>query len=63
MSISTEAFFDMPIPVPSDEEQQRIVACLGSLNTLITAASRKLDALRVHKKGLMQQLFPPPDGM
>jgi type I restriction enzyme S subunit len=44
-------------------EQQRIAACLSSLDVLISTASRKLDGLRTHKKGLMQQLFPSPEGM
>jgi type I restriction enzyme, S subunit len=40
------------------EEQQRIVDCLTSLDDLIAAESQKLDTLKTHKKGLMQQLFP-----
>jgi type I restriction enzyme S subunit len=39
-------------------EQQRIADCLTSLDDLIAAGARKLDALKTHKKGLMQQLFP-----
>jgi len=30
-------------------------------NNLITAQSAKLAALKTHKKGLMQQLFPSPE--
>jgi len=48
----------IPIPLPSLPEQQKIAACLSSLDELITAHSQKLDALKKHKKGLMQQLFP-----
>lgn len=44
---------------PKDkDEQQRITSCLNSLDTLITAETHKLEALKAHKKGLMQQLFP-----
>jgi type I restriction enzyme S subunit len=43
---------------PELEEQQKIADCLSSLDTLITAETEKLDALKTHKKGLMQQLFP-----
>ncbi|MFW8644393.1 restriction endonuclease subunit S [Rhizobium beringeri] len=44
---------------PSDPiEQQRIADCLTSLSNLIAAESQKLDTLKTHKKGLMQQLFP-----
>ena len=47
------------LQLPKDvEEQQRIASCLSSLDTLITAETQKLDALKTHKKGLMQQLFP-----
>lgn len=46
------------LPFPSPEEQTRISDCLSSLDSLITAESRQLDALKEHKKGLLQQLFP-----
>jgi type I restriction enzyme S subunit len=48
----------LPVPVPTLPEQQRIADCLTSLDDLIAAQSQKLDALKTHKKGLMQQLFP-----
>ena len=48
----------LPICVPNKSEQQRIASCLSSLDELITAQARKVDALKTHKKGLMQQLFP-----
>ena len=51
----------MEIPVPPLPEQQRIAKCLSSLDALITAETQKLEALKTHKKGLMQQLFPSPD--
>jgi len=43
---------------PLESEQQKIANCLSSLDDLITAQVRKVDALKTHKKGLMQQLFP-----
>jgi type I restriction enzyme S subunit len=46
------------VKFPSIPEQQRIADCLASLDALIAAQSEKLDALKTHKKGLMQQLFP-----
>ena len=50
------------IPRPRDvAEQQRIADCLGSLDNLVAAKGRRLDALRLHKQGLMQQLFPAPN--
>ncbi|MDP2525647.1 restriction endonuclease subunit S [Maribacter dokdonensis] len=47
----------IPIP-PKKEEQQKIAACLSSLDEVITAETEKLDLLQDHKKGLLQQLFP-----
>lgn len=47
---------------PTDKrEQQRIADCLSSLDTQITAESNQLAALKTHKQGLMQQLFPAPE--
>ena len=43
---------------PSINEQQRIAACLSSLDELITTAGERLNALKAHKKGLLQRLFP-----
>ena len=43
---------------PSKDEQQRIAECLGSADEIIAAQARKVDALKTHKKGLLQQLFP-----
>ena len=52
----------IPIPVPpSDEEQQLIADCLTALDTRITAQAKNIDALKQHKRGLMQHLFPAPE--
>ena len=60
MSITNDDLMQMPIPTPSPHEQHKVADCLGSLDDLIAAADRKLEALRQHKQGLMQQLFPQP---
>jgi type I restriction enzyme S subunit len=49
---------EYPFPLPTKTEQQKIADCLSSLEELITAQTQKLDTLKAHKKGLMQQLFP-----
>ena len=51
-----------PITLPSIEEQHRIADCRTTLDALISAETQKLEALKTHKKGLMQQLFPSPGG-
>jgi type I restriction enzyme S subunit len=57
-NINKEILRDVNVLVPSVPEQQRIASCLSSLDALITAEVQKLVALKTHKKGLMQQLFP-----
>lgn len=44
--------------IPKPEEQQKIATFLSSLDARIEAENQKLEALKTHKKGLMQQLFP-----
>ena len=58
---SNKVLQEMPLVYPSLEEQQRIATCLSSLDALITAETQKHEALKTHKKGLMQQLFPSPE--
>jgi type I restriction enzyme S subunit len=62
LSIDEDDLLALPIPLPSGKasipEQQKIAECLSSVDELIAAQARKLDALKTHKKGLMQQLFP-----
>ncbi len=52
------AYSRIKVAVPEPSEQQKIADCLSSLDELIAAQARKVDALKTHKKGLMQQLFP-----
>ena len=62
LSINDSDLMALPIPVPagttSVAEQQKIADCLSSMDELIAEQGRKVDALKTHKKGLMQQLFP-----
>jgi type I restriction enzyme S subunit len=59
--ISLEALRNIRLFHPKPAEQQRIASCLSSLDTLITAETQKHEALKTHKKGLMQKLFPSPE--
>ena len=62
LSIDEDDLLALPVPLPDGEasirEQQKIAKCLSSVDELIAAQARKVDALKTHKKGLMQQLFP-----
>ena len=58
LNIPTSGFFGLNVIVPSIAEQQKIANCLSSIDEIIAAEESKVDALKAHKKGLMQRLFP-----
>jgi type I restriction enzyme, S subunit len=60
-SVRMSMITDMPIRVPRLKEQHKIADYLSSIDALISAQSQKVEALKVHKKGLMQALFPAVD--
>ena len=60
-NLSAEIVKSIKLCFPTPEEQQKIASCLTSLDDLITAQTQQLAALKTHKKGLMQQLFPVLD--
>lgn len=57
-TIGVPFFRDMSVTTPSLPEQQRIAELLYSLDSLIAVEADKVAALKIHKDGLMQQLFP-----
>lgn len=58
ISISNDAFLGLPLPVSTPEEEQKISACLSSIDHLIATEIKRLSTLKVFRKGLMQGLFP-----
>ncbi|MCQ2301164.1 MAG: restriction endonuclease subunit S [Bacteroidales bacterium] len=48
----------LKLSVPTLPEQQKIASCLTAIDKLITAQQERIEALKQHKRGLMQQLFP-----
>ncbi len=58
-SINSRNLIRYRFPIPKDpKEQQKIADCLSSLDDLLRAEEAQLAALKDHKKGLMQRLFP-----
>ena len=57
-TITKEALSSFIVTLPSLPEQQKIADCLSSLDRLIALHEQKHKALKNHKKGLMQRLFP-----
>ena len=57
-SIKDAVFFEMPIPLPSPEEQHRIGILLDGIDDLITLHQRKYDKLVNIKKSMLEKMFP-----
>lgn len=57
-TITKEVLSQFTVKLPKIKEQQKIAACLSSLDEVITAESQKLEVLKDHKKGLLQNLLP-----
>lgn len=58
-SLSKTTIEKIKVFIPKEvSEQQKIADCLSSLDDLITVEDKKLAVLKLHKKGLMQKLFP-----
>lgn len=57
-AVNKSAIEQISVSYPQPDEQQRIADCLTSLDEVIAAQGRKVEALKSHKCGLMQQLFP-----
>ena len=56
--IHVDTFSDMPIDVPTLDEQDKIGYFFDQLDNLIAANQRKLDLLKEQKKGYLQKMFP-----
>ncbi|SEE59318.1 restriction endonuclease subunit S [Pseudomonas deceptionensis] len=62
--IKSKVFVNLSFCYPKDIHEQKFIAdCLTKLDDLIAAQTQKLEALKTHKKGLMQQFFPVPAEM
>lgn len=57
-NISSDIVYATILKRPQLEEQQKIADCLSALDTLMTAQVEKIETLKLHKRGLIQGLFP-----
>ena len=57
-SLSKANIYKIEIHIPKPKEQEKIAETLSSVDDLIIAQNQKLEALQLHKKGLLQGLFP-----
>lgn len=59
INVTNKKFLSGSLPLPiSKAEQEKLGYFIDSIDELITLHTQKLGALKDHKKGLMQQLFP-----
>ena len=56
--IHVETFLDMPLDLPSIEEQQKVASYFIRLDTLITLHQRKLEKLKLMKEAMLDKMFP-----
>ncbi|MBJ8482959.1 restriction endonuclease subunit S [Acinetobacter vivianii] len=56
-SLSKETILNINISIPDQAEQQKIAACLSSIDKLIQCELTKLETYKQHKNGLLQHLF------
>jgi len=57
MNILMGDFFNLPIPIPSEDEMGKIVGFIQSLNKKVDLVSQQLKQTQTFKKGLLQQMF------
>lgn len=58
-NLRKEDVLNCPLMIPEDpKEQEKIADTLSSIDDIINAQNQKLEALQLHKKGLLQGLFP-----
>lgn len=58
-NLRKEDVLNCPLMIPEiPKEQEKIADTLSSIDELIIAQGQKLEALQLHKKGLLQGLFP-----
>ena len=57
-NLNTTWLKEFKLSIPSFAEQQKIADCLTSIDELIANQTKKVELLKTHKNGLMQQLFP-----
>jgi type I restriction enzyme S subunit len=60
-NLRKEDVLNCPICFPSLPKEQKIIGdSISSVTEMIVAQGAKLEALKTHKKGLMQRIFPSP---
>ncbi|MGO4891143.1 restriction endonuclease subunit S [Flavobacterium sp. W21_SRS_FM6] len=62
-NIAVKELLKFRIKIPKLKEQERIADCLSSIVYLVSYQTKKVEALKAYKIGIVQQLFPSIDGV
>ena len=62
-NLSNQIIKSIKLYFPKSGEQKKIAECLSELEFVITRQAEKVEKLKMHKKGLMQGLFPSIEGV
>ena len=57
LNMAVGDFFNIPLPIPSPEEQQKIANFLSALDKKIDLCATELTQAQTFKKALLQQMF------
>lgn len=57
MNITNTDFMNLPLPVPSSDEQEKIVKFLNLVAGKVLASKEKIEQLETFKKALLQKMF------
>ena len=57
MNITTVDFMAMPLPCPCQDEQQKILRFLSTLDKKLEALRKLINQTETFKKGLLQKMF------
>ena len=57
LNVNKQDFFDLNVPYPDIQEQEKIAALMRAVDDKIQQASSTVDQIENFKKGLLQQMF------
>ena len=57
LNVNKKDFFDLRVPFPNSDEQNKIADFLSALDSKIQSTSSQIEQMETFKKGLLQQMF------
>ena len=57
MNITSADFYALPLPLPCEDEREKIVSFIKALEAKVNAVNEQVELTQTFKKGLLQQMF------